>query len=176
MVEIAKTELNTSFGVFKEILFSDGSKNVIVLIKGNLENSENVLCRIHSHCISAHYFFSIECSCGKQMAFSQKIIEEEGQGIIIWLEQEGRGNGHYAKIQAEKYKKAGFSQSEAYNKAGYPSDNRQYYDVKTILDILKVKSISLISSSKNKKTSLENIGVKVISTIDIDKCITRHRN
>jgi GTP cyclohydrolase II len=161
VIELASAMLKTKFGTFKEILYSDGSKNIIVLTKGNIEYQENVLCRIHSHCISAHYFHSIECDCNQQMEFSQKIIEEKQQGIIIWLEQEGRGNGHYAKMLAEQYKKEGQSQAEAYIKAGYPSDNRQYFEVKTILEDLKVKSVVLISNSDSKRNSIERIGVKV---------------
>jgi len=174
---IAETELKTMIGIFNEKMFSDGKTNAYVLVKGNVENKENVLCRIHSHCVAAHYFYGIECDCSKQMLFSQKLINDEKLGIIIWLEdQEGRGNGHYAKILAEKFKKKGLNQSDAYNKAGYPSDNRQYYQVKKIIDILKIKSVVLISKSQKKKKLLEELGVKINSMIDINQCLTNPTN
>ena len=132
MIEMGKVKLKTAFGTFNEMLFSDGNKSAYVLMKGNVKNKEKVLCRIHSECISGHYFYSIDCDCSKQMIFSQKIIEEENQGIIIWLEQEGKGNGHYAKMSSEKYKAQGFNQSDAYIKAGYPADNRNYYEIEKL--------------------------------------------
>lgn len=171
MIEMSSAELKTSFGNFNEILFSDGNKNVYVLVKGDVKNKENVLCRIHSHCVSAHYFYGIQCDCNKQMMFSQKVIEKEQLGVIIWLEQEGRGNGHYAKMTSEKYKKMGLNQSDAYEKAGYPADNRSYYEVKTILDLLDIKSIILISSNKSKQSKLQELDINVISTIDLNTCI-----
>jgi len=171
MVELGRVKLETAFGIFDEILFSDGSKNVYVLIKGNIKNEEKVLCRIHSHCVSAHYFFSLGCDCSKQMVFSQKLIEDEQQGIIIWLEQEGRGNGHYAKMKSEVFKKEGYNQADAYIKAGYPSDTSLYYEVKRILDILNVKSIVLIISSDTKATELKKLDINISSTIDLNKCI-----
>jgi len=175
MIEMSSAELKTSFGNFNEKLFSDGNKNIYVLVKGNIKNKENILCRIHSHCVSAHYFFGIQCDCNKQMIFSQKVIEKEEIGVIIWLEQEGRGNGHYAKMLSEKYKKRGLNQADAYIKAGYPADNRSYYEVKTILDLLDIKSIVLISSNSSKQKKLQELGVNVISTIDFNKCIIESR-
>jgi 3,4-dihydroxy 2-butanone 4-phosphate synthase/GTP cyclohydrolase II len=172
MVELSRVKLETAFGIFDEILFSDGNKNVYVLIKGNIKNKEKVLCRIHSHCVTGHYFFSVGCDCSKQMVFSQKLIETEGQGIIMWLEQqEGRGNGHYAKMQSEAFKKEGYTQTDAYLKAGYPSDTRNYFEVKSILNTLGIKSIVLISSSNTKTAELKKLDINISSTIDLNKCI-----
>jgi len=175
LVEIARTKIKTLFGTFDEIMFSDGNKNVYAIVKGNIENKDNVLCRIHSQCISAHYFYSVGCDCSKQMIFSQKVIEEEKKGIVIWLEQEGRGNGHFAKMSSEKYKINGVSQAEAYLKAGYPEDSRSYYEVKKVLDCLNIKSIILISSNDSKQNELQKLGVNVISTIDLGKCINNDK-
>lgn len=171
MIEIAKADIKTMFGTFEEIMFSDGNRTVYALAKGNIKNKERVLCRIHSQCISAHYFYSVGCDCSKQMIFSQKIIEKEGEGIIIWLEQEGRGNGHYAKLTSEQYKSKGLNQSDAYIEAGYPGDNRNYNEAKKVLDFLNIKSIVLISSNTSKKLKLKDLGINVISTIDLGKCI-----
>src|SRR4030095_6117049 len=97
---LAERNLKTKFGIFKEILFYDGQKESIALVKGDIAGKENVLCRVHSSCISAHIFNSIECECREEMGISQGLIEKAGKGVIIWLDQEGKGNGHLALIKS----------------------------------------------------------------------------
>lgn len=89
IVRLQEGYLKTKFGTFLEVLYYDGQKESVALVMGDISNSENVLCRIHSSCLSAHVFNSIECDCREQMEMAQFIIEQEGRGIIIWLEQEG---------------------------------------------------------------------------------------
>src|SRR5690349_9497190 len=107
IVRLAETELKTRFGIFSEILYYDGQKEAIALVMGQLKEMENVLCRVHSHCVAAHIFNSIECDCREQMEMAQRLIKQSGSGIIIWLDQEGRGNGHLAKIKTAKLKTEG---------------------------------------------------------------------
>ena len=142
VVQLAETQLITKFGTYKKILFYDGQKESIALVMGKIEGTENVLCRIHSACISAHAFNSIECDCREQMAMSQQIIEKEGVGIIIWLEQEGKGNGHFALMQSMTYKKSGMSQADAYEAVGFKRDARDFAQAAAILKTLGVKSRS----------------------------------
>lgn len=161
---LAERDLMTRFGKFHEILYYDGQKESIALVMGTVADAENVLCRIHSHCISAHIFNSIECDCREEMEESQRQIEKEGRGVVIWLDQEGKGNGHLALIESIPYKKAGLSQSEAYTKAGYLADGRNYRVAAEILSELKVKSVVLLANSDNKVVALQNESVTVAGT------------
>jgi len=161
---LAERELKTKFGTFREILYYDGRRESIALVMGNVENEENVLCRIHSHCIGAHVFNSIECDCREQMEMSQAMIEKEGKGIIIWLDQEGKGNGHLALIQSIPFKKAGYAQADAYVKAGYEADARTYRAAAEILSDLGIKSIVLLANSLDKAEDLRKESIVVSNT------------
>jgi len=166
-IRLAERELITKYGTFREILYHDGQKESIAVVMGEVENAENVLCRIHSHCVGAHIFNSIECTCREEMEASQSLIEKEGRGIIVWLDQEGKGNGHLALIKSVQYKKAGFSQAEAYVKAGYKADARDYHAVSGILRDLGVKSIILLTSNPNKAEDLRRLSIEVSGVQDI---------
>src|SRR5260221_14122016 len=121
---------------------------------GDVENGEDVICSVHSHCIGAHVFNSIECDCREQMAEAQTLIEKEGKGIIIWLDQEGKGNGHLALMQSIPFKKAGLAQADAYVKDGFKADGRSYRAAAEILSDLKIRSIVLLASGTDKADEL----------------------
>src|SRR6476659_3926572 len=146
---LADRKLKTKFGTFTEVLYYDGQKESIALVMGDVEGGEDVLCRVHSHCIGAHVFNSIECTCREEMEAAQALIEREGRGVIIWLDQEGKGNGHFALIESIPFKKE-FGQAEAYVKAGYQPDARSYRPAAQILAELKVKSIILLANNPEK--------------------------
>jgi len=164
IVRLAERDLKTKFGNFREILYYDGQTESIALVMGNVEAQENVFCRIHSSCISAHVFNSIECECREEMETSQSLIEQKGQGIIIYLDQEGKGNGHLALMASIKYKKAGLSQSEAYKKVGFESDARSFRPAAEILSDLKVESVVLLTNNPEKAQDLRNASITVSET------------
>ena len=166
---LAKRELKTKFGTFNEILYSDGRSESIAIVMGNVEDEESVLCRIHSSCISAHVFNSIECECREEMEMSQALIEQAGRGVIIWLDQEGKGNGHLALMKSISFKKAGFSQSEAYMKAGYAADARSFRPAAEILNELKVKSVVLLTNNPEKTADLRRASIVVSDTKQMTK-------
>ena len=159
-IRLATRELKTKFGTYTEFLYYDGQKESIALVMGDVGNGENVLCRIHSHCIGAHVFNSIECTCREEMEGAQALIEREGKGVIIWLDQEGKGNGHLALMESIQYKKE-FGQAEAYVKAGYAADARSYRPAAEILKDLEVNSIILLSNSSDKADDLRRISINV---------------
>ena len=163
-IRLAERELKTKFGVFREILYYDGQKESIALVMGNVEAQENVFCRIHSSCISAHVFNSIECECREEMETSQTLIQREGKGVIIYLDQEGKGNGHLALMESIQYKKAGFSQGEAYRKAGFETDARSFRPAAEILSELKVKSVVLLTNNPEKAEDLRKASIIVSDT------------
>lgn len=167
ITRLAERELKTKFGSYLEILYYDGQSESIALVMGNVEAQENVFCRIHSSCVSAHVFNSVECECREEMETSQSLIEQKGQGIIIYLEQEGKGNGHLALMVSIKHKKAGLSQSEAYKKAGFQADARSFRAAAEILTELKVKSVVLLTDNVKKANDLRKWLINVADTKDL---------
>ena len=167
IVRLAERDLKTRFGNFREILYYDGQAEAVALVTGDVEAQENVFCRIHSSCISAHVFNSIECQCREEMESSQSLIEQKGRGVIIYLEQEGKGNGHLALMASIPYKKAGLSQSEAYRKAGFQADARSYRAAAEILSDLKVKSVVLLTNNAEKAEDLRSASIIVSGTKQI---------
>lgn len=164
IVRLAERDLKTKFGNFREILYYDGQTESIALVMGDVKAEENVFCRIHSSCISAHVFNSVECECREEMETSQALIKREGKGVIVYLEQEGKGNGHLALMESIQYKKAGFKQSEAYEKAGFEADARSFRPAAEILADLKVKSVVLLTNNPEKAADLRKASIIVADT------------
>jgi GTP cyclohydrolase II len=171
IVRLAERELKTVFGNFREILYYDGQTESIALVMGDVENGETVFCRIHSGCVSAHVFNSVECECREEMATAQALIEREGRGIIVYLDQEGKGNGHLALMASIEHKKAGFSQSEAYRKAGFETDARSFRPAAEILADLQVKSVVLLTNNAEKAEDLRKASIVVAETKAITNLI-----
>lgn len=161
---LATRDLRTKFGLFTEILYHDGQRESIALVMGDVEGEENVLCRIHSACIGGHVFNSIECECADEMAAAQSMIQAAGKGVIIYLDQEGKGNGHLALMKSTPFKKAGHSQAEAYKMAGYEADARSFRPAAQILNQLNVRSVVLITDNQDKAADLRAFSVNVAAT------------
>lgn len=164
---LASRELKTKFGTFTEILYYDGQRESIAIVMGNVEGGEDVLCRVHSHCIGAHIFNSIECTCREEMEAAQREIEAAGRGVIIWLDQEAKGNGHLALIESIPFKEQ-YGQPRAYEMAGYSADARDYRAAAQILNALGVRSIVLLGAESKadelRKTSIAVSSVRASST------------
>jgi GTP cyclohydrolase II len=164
---LAKGTMTTKFGEFDEWLFYDGQSESIALVKGDVADATDVLVRIHSHCLPAHVFNSIECDCREQMALAQEEIERQGRGIIVWLDQAGKGNGHMAELLSAQYRSEGVPQTEAYVRIGYQKDARSFVRAAEILKYLGVASIKLMSNNPRKLSDLVENGVRVSGTMDI---------
>jgi GTP cyclohydrolase II len=164
VIRLAEAPLHTKFGTFLEMLYYDGQQESIAIVMGDVQQRDSVLCRLHSHCVSAHLFNSIDCDCREQMELAQALIEQEGAGVIIWLDQEGRGNGHLALLRSRALQEQGLSQTEAYVQLGYAADARQYASAAAILQDLGVKSVVLMTNSPHKIGSLQSAGIPVSGT------------
>jgi GTP cyclohydrolase II len=164
VIRLAEAPLHTKFGTFLEILYYDGQQESIAIVMGDVRQRDNVLCRLHSHCVSAHLFNSIDCDCREQMELAQAMIEHQGAGVIIWLDQEGRGNGHLALLRSRALQAQGLSQTEAYVQLGYAADARQYASAAAILQDLGVKSVVLMTNSPHKIGSLQAAGITIAGT------------
>ena len=166
MRKLAETDLQTKYGTFKEVYFSLNTQYAIALIKGDINNRHNLLTRIHSSCLSSHTFNSVECDCQLQMDNAQELISKEGVGLIIWLDQEGRSNGHLAKMLSNKYKKEGYSQNKAFSLLGCGGDVREYSFAVSILHFYEVKSIKLITNNLAKINAVLNGGIDISKYIE----------
>jgi GTP cyclohydrolase II len=171
---LTERDLKTKFGTFREILYYDGQAESIAIVMGDVADKEDVLCRVHSHCVGAHIFNSIECECREEMERSQFLIEQNGTGVIIWLDQEGKGNGHLALMASTPFKKEGFPQAEAYQRAGFEADDRNYRPAAEILADLRIKSIILLANNASKADDLRKASINVSDTkpMTIDKDLT----
>ena len=158
---LTERDLQTKYGTFREILFYDGQKESIALVIGNIENEADVICRVHSACVSGHVFNSVECECQQEMETAQELIQKAGKGVIIYLEQEGKGNGHLALMASIPYKKAGLNQPQAYEKAGFEKDARTFRPAAKILQSLNITSVILLTNNAEKAEDLRKFGIIV---------------
>ncbi|MEO0580771.1 MAG: GTP cyclohydrolase [Bacteroidota bacterium] len=167
VIKLAEANLHTRYGIFQEHLYYDGQKESIAFTMGDLKGAENVLCRVHSSCIYGHYFNSTECDCQEQMDISQQLIQKAGIGILILLEQEGKGTGHLALIRSIQHKREGIPQAEAYVKAGYERDARNFRVAAKILQDLGVGSIRMLTNNPQKVETVAQHGIQVLGTQEI---------
>jgi GTP cyclohydrolase II len=164
-IRLATRELKTKYGTFREVLYYDGQRESIALVMGEVAGEVEVLCRVHSACLSGHVFNSIECDCADQFEAAQQTIQKAGRGLIIYLDQEGKGNGHLALMLSIPYKKE-LDQAEAYKKAGYEADARSYRAAAEILADLQVESIIMLTGNPEKAEDLRRESIIVAGTKD----------
>ncbi len=159
---LAERSLETMYGSWNEYLFSYANWEIVVLSFGKWRENVDVKVRIHSTCLAAHYLFSIECDCREQLESAFLDIAAEGCGLIVLLDQDGRGNGHAALMRAAIFSKAhGSTQSEAYHALGYPTDSRSYNGACVVLRKLGVSSVRLLTNNPQKAETLRSFGLKV---------------
>ncbi len=165
----SKAKLPTEFGTFTIVGFleQDFGKEHSAIIKGIIKEGENVPCRIHSECHTGDVLGSLRCDCRKQLEKALRFIEENGQGLVIYLRQEGRGIGLVNKINAYRLQEEGLDTVEANEELGLPPEARNYTFAARILKLLKVKSIKLLSNNPAKFTGLQEEGIKIMGRIPI---------
>ncbi|MFH1439959.1 MAG: GTP cyclohydrolase II [Candidatus Woesearchaeota archaeon] len=151
---------DTQFFLFKRF-----NEYISVLAKGDIFRKENVLCRIHSECMFGDLFGSKRCDCGEQLSKAKQLIAEEGEGILFYLAQEGRGIGLKNKTKAYKLQEQGYDTVEANMELGYSPDLRDYQACAVILkDYFKIKGIRLLTNNMKKSRPLQDKGIDVVMT------------
>ena len=157
----------TQWGQFRLIPFKQKSNGLehIVLFKGDISDGEPVLVRVHSSCATGDIFGSMRCECGEQLHRAMELIEQEGRGVIVYLNQEGRGIGLMEKIKAYKLQEEGLDTVEANLHLGHRADERDYGVGAQILQQLGVQQMRLMSNNPIKRVGLEGYGLEVVETI-----------
>lgn len=166
----------TDHGDFDLIAFRQTNTNDIhmALIKGAWEENEPVMVRVHSSCITGDIFGSCRCDCGPQLHSAMKMVEEEGKGVVLYMNQEGRGIGLINKLKAYKLQEQGMDTVQANLALGLPMDNRDYGVGAQILRDLNVSKIRLISNNPTKRVGLLGYGLEIIEQIPIEIASNPH--
>ena len=167
---VATSRLPTAFGEFKITVFQDpetGEEHV-ALSKGlDTPPTGPVLVRIHSECLTGDAFASLKCDCGPQLQATQKIINEFGQGVILYLRQEGRGIGLTNKIRAYALQDQGHDTVDANLMLNLPADARSYDMCRIMLEHLKVKQVKLITNNPSKIEALKQLDIDVVDRVPL---------
>lgn len=165
-----EVDMPTDHGHFRLIPFRQKSNRLehVALIKGEWEENEPVLVRVHSSCLTGDVFGSERCDCGAQLHKAMEMIEKEGKGVVLYLNQEGRGIGLMAKIAAYKLQEEGFDTVDANVHLGYDPDERDYGVGAQILSMLGVKKMRLISNNPVKRVGLEAYGLEIAENVGIE--------
>ena len=165
---IAQAKLPTHWGDFSVIAYEDErlKEEHLLLYLGEL--TDNSLLRIHSQCLTGDALYSLKCDCGSQLAKAMESIAKEGEGMIIYMAQEGRGIGLVNKIRAYELQDKGLNTIEANEALGFAADERDYSYSKEILSSVGVSSVRLMTNNPAKIKGLEDVGIKVTERVSIE--------
>ncbi len=165
-----EVDMPTEYGHFRLIPFLQKSNGLehIALIKGEWNEDEPVLVRVHSSCMTGDIFGSMRCECGEQLHRAMKAIEKEGKGVVVYMNQEGRGIGLMNKIKAYKLQEEGYDTVDANLHLGFKADERDYGVGASILHELGVRKMRLITNNPIKRIGLEGYGLEIIENVPIE--------
>lgn len=166
---VANTKLPTKYGDFRAVCFINklNGEHHVALVKGDIGNGEDILCRVHSECLTGDAFGSLKCDCGQQFASAMSQIEKEGRGILLYMRQEGRGIGLVNKLRAYELQDGGMDTLDANLALGFPADMREYYIGAQILRELGCKTLRLLTNNPDKVYGLSGFGLEIKERVPI---------
>ncbi|MBW4888079.1 bifunctional 3,4-dihydroxy-2-butanone-4-phosphate synthase/GTP cyclohydrolase II [Mucilaginibacter sp. HMF5004] len=169
-------KLPTEFGVFDMVAYTqlDTGENHLALVKGSWEDKEPVLVRVHSSCVTGDIFGSCRCDCGPQLHKAMEMIEKEGKGVIVYMNQEGRGIGLINKLKAYNLQENGFDTVDANLQLGFKMDQRDYGIGAQILRSLNITQMRLMTNNPKKRAGLVGYGLEVIENVAMEIVPNQH--
>jgi len=169
---VADTKLPTKYGEFRVYGYRNllNGEHHVALVKGELSDGADVLCRVHSECLTGDVFGSKRCDCGEQLAAAMEAIEQEGRGVLLYMRQEGRGIGLLNKLRAYELQEQGMDTLDANLALGFRGDEREYYIGAQILKDLGVKTLRLLTNNPDKVYQLKDFGMEITERVTDPDC------
>ena len=172
---VSTTRMPTKYGNFTAHCYVNrlNGEHHVALVMGEIGDGENILCRVHSECLTGDVFGSLRCDCGEQFDKAMRMIAEEGRGVLLYMRQEGRGIGLVNKLKAYHLQDTGMDTLDANIALGFQADMREYYTGAQILRDLGIHSLELLTNNPDKIYQLEDYGMRIAKRIPIEISATK---